>query len=401
VKKLFFLPLAMFLVISLVAGCTLASLPQQNVAANIAVASAGIGNVEIRVTDAPRHDDVTAIWVKVDEVQIHKAGTSHDADNDDNNGEWITANISGPNPFELLALKNGGIYSILGNLNLTSGNYTQIRLVVDEVKVTINGENLTATVPSGKIKFVHRFEVVAGKTTTLLFDFDAAKSVKVISNKNHTKVMFKPVIKLTSEKPQHCNDDNKNDDDNDHNVDNHAGKIQIAPTTLTNGTIGGSYNVALTASDGSAPYSWALIDGALPTGMSVDNTSGTSSINGTPTVSGIFHFTAGVADNGTPQKTGTRSYTLTIVGNQLTINNSSPIPSAKHGLPYTHTFEATGGTGTLTWTAVGLPASSTLAAATGVFSWSVPVLGPYNFTIKVTDQTNLTVTKDFTLTVTP
>jgi hypothetical protein len=394
VKKLFFLPLAMFLVISLVAGCTLASLPRQNVAANIAVASAGTGNVEIRVTDAPRHDDVTAVWIKVDEVQIHKAGTSHDEDNDDDNGEWITANISGPNPFELLALKNGGIFSILGHLNLTSGNYTQIRLVVDEVKVTINGENLTATVPSGKIKFVHRFEVVAGKTTTLLFDFDAAKSVKVIKNKNHTKVMFKPVIKLTSEKPQRHNDDEN------HNGDNHTGKIQIEPTILANCTIGVPYNAALTASDGSAPYSWALIDGALPTGMSVDNTTGTSSINGTPTASGIFHFTVGVADNGTPQKTGTRSYTLTIVGTQLTINNSSPLPSVTAGQPYSYTFLATGGTGTLTWTAVGLPASSTLTAATGVFSWSVTALGTYNFTIKVTDQTNLTVTKDFTLTVT-
>jgi hypothetical protein len=367
----------------------------QKAAANGAVVSAGTGNVEIRVTDAPRHDDVTAVWIKVAEVQIHKAGTSQDADNDDDNGQWITANISGPNPFELLALKNGGIYSILGNLNLTSGNYTQIRLVVDEVKVTIGGDNLTATVPSGKIKFVHPFEVVTGKTTILLFDFDAAKSVKVIENKNNTKVMFKPVIKLTSEKPQRHNDD-KN-----HNVDNHTGKIQIEPTTLDNGTIGAPYNAALTASDGSAPYSWALVGGALPTGMSVDNTTGTSSINGTPTVSGIFHFTVGVADNGTPQKTGTRSYTLTVVGTQLTITDLSPLSLATAGQPYTHIFSATGGTGTLTWTAVGLPANSTLAAATGVFSWSVPVSDTYDFTIKVTDQTNLTVTKNFTLTVAP
>jgi hypothetical protein len=385
----------MLLAISLVAGCTLETLPQQSAAANDAAVSAGTGNVEIRVTDAPRHDNVTAIWVKVDEVQVHKAGTSHNEDNDDDNVEWITANISGPNPFELLALKNGGIYSILGNLNLTSGNYTQIRLVVDEVKVTINGENLTATVPSGKIKFIHPFEVVAGKDTILLFDFDAAKSVKIIQNKHNTKVMFKPVITLTSEKPQRHNGDN------DHNVDNHTGKIQIEPTTLVNGTINVAYNAALTAGEGTPPYSWALVGGALPTGMSVDNTSGTSSINGTPTVSGIFHFTVGVTDNGTPQKTGARSYTLTIVGTPLTITNSSPLPSATAGPAYGYTFVATGGTGTLTWTAVGLPPNSTLAAATGVFSWNVPLAGTYNFTIKVTDQADLVVTKDFSLTFIP
>jgi len=50
-----------------------------------------------------------------------------------------------------------------------------------------------ATIPSGELKFVNSFDVVAGKTTVLTFDFDAEKSVNVTGQ---DKVMIKPVVKL-------------------------------------------------------------------------------------------------------------------------------------------------------------------------------------------------------------
>jgi len=117
---------------------------------------------------------------------------------------WITLPLSGPTTFDLLALKtlaaDGGITQLLGGADLPAGTYTQIRLEVKSISVTIgNNTPQSASVPSGKIKFVQPFEIMAGQTTGLVFDFDAAQSLNVTSD---GKVMFKPVIKLSLAKPQ-------------------------------------------------------------------------------------------------------------------------------------------------------------------------------------------------------
>ncbi|MDP2931362.1 MAG: DUF4382 domain-containing protein, partial [Chloroflexota bacterium] len=72
---------------------------------------------------------------------------------------------------------------------------TQIRMVIDKVQVALGGNApQDATVPSGALKFVRPFDVVAGQTVTLLLDFDADKSVNVTGG---GKVMVKPVVKLS------------------------------------------------------------------------------------------------------------------------------------------------------------------------------------------------------------
>ncbi len=366
-KKVLFSLAAMLLLISPITGCALESTPQIFANADNNSNEATTGKVEIRVTDAPRNDNVTAIWVKVDEIQIHKAGTKNE--NAETDGGWISGNITGLNPFELLELKNGGIQSILGDFELATGNYTQIRLMVGEVKVTIGSENHTAVVPSGKIKFVRPFEVAEGKTTVLLFDFDAAKSVNVTPK----KIIFKPVIKLTAEKPR--NDDSAVK----------TGKIQIDPVILPSGVTGTAYSVLLSASNGTAPYSWALLGGLLPDGLSVDNT--TSSIKGTPTTTGTFNFTIGVTDNGTPQKSGTRSYTISIGAADAPNIITTSMPDGKVGTTYTLTLAVAGGVPDYTWGLYSgiIPPGLTFTNATGNFAGTPTQAGNYRFTIRVTD----------------
>jgi hypothetical protein len=105
---------------------------------------------------------------------------------------WITIPISGPNPFDLLKLQ--GIDELLGTSQLAAGRYTQIRLNIDKAEVSLGGGALQeATVPSGELKFVTPFDVIAGVTTDVKLDFDAQKSVTVTGN---NKVMIKPVVKL-------------------------------------------------------------------------------------------------------------------------------------------------------------------------------------------------------------
>lgn len=163
-------------------------------AGGCAKAPVATGTVEVRVTDAPRSDNVTSIMVTVSEVAIHRAV----AEQTQQQGEWIPIEITGTNPFDLLQIK--GIEEVLGTENVTAGKYTQIRMTVDKVEVSL-GENEPeeATLPSGELKFVRPFEVVEGQTTVLLIDFNAEKSVTITGA---GKAIVKPVVKLTITPPE-------------------------------------------------------------------------------------------------------------------------------------------------------------------------------------------------------
>ncbi|MGH9862245.1 MAG: putative Ig domain-containing protein [Candidatus Acidiferrales bacterium] len=60
------------------------------------------------------------------------------------------------------------------------------------------------------------------------------------------------------------------------------------------GIEGATFSESLGASGGTAPYTWSLVSGALPPGLSLSEGSGM--ISGTPTLSGRFDFTAQVRD---------------------------------------------------------------------------------------------------------
>src|SRR5215469_4532979 len=58
--------------------------------------------------------------------------------------------------------------------------------------------------------------------------------------------------------------------------------------------VGVAYNVVPTVSGGTAPYTFALLNGSLPPGFSLNARTG--SLTGTPTVAGEYTFTLMVAD---------------------------------------------------------------------------------------------------------
>lgn len=57
---------------------------------------------------------------------------------------------------------------------------------------------------------------------------------------------------------------------------------------------GNTLSVALAANGGVAPYTWSLVGGALPAGVTL---SSTGTLSGTPTVAGVYTFTVQVTDN--------------------------------------------------------------------------------------------------------
>jgi len=66
-----------------------------------------------------------------------------------------------------------------------------------------------------------------------------------------------------------------------------------SPPTLPVGAVGTFYSQSLSATGGTPPYSWSLVSGALPAGLSPSNS---GQITGTPTSAGTLSFTMKVAD---------------------------------------------------------------------------------------------------------
>jgi len=166
------------------------------------------GTMEFLVTDAPAREEVTSIVFTASQLQIHQAVAEQEQQQNQSEtsplqeqeqlkqggGEWLTIDLAPEaSTFDLLKIK--GIEALFATSEVTAGKYTQVRLVIDKVEVALNGGALQlATLPSGELKFVRPFDIVAGEKTSILLDFDAAKSVN-ITGKGDIKV--KPVVKLT------------------------------------------------------------------------------------------------------------------------------------------------------------------------------------------------------------
>ena len=89
--------------------------------------------------------------------------------------------------------------------------------------------------------------------------------------------------------------------------------VLIAPPSITtnslpSGTVGIGYNAALTASGGISPYSWAVISGALPSGMALNSSTG--AITGSPSAAGSASFTIRVTD--AASQTATKALSINV-----------------------------------------------------------------------------------------
>ena len=83
--------------------------------------------------------------------------------------------------------------------------------------------------------------------------------------------------------------------------------LQVTTTSLPNGANGLAYSQQLSAIYGQLPYSWSLISGSLPSGLTLA-TNGV--ISGIPTTNGPFNFTVKVTD--ALSATATQPLTLTV-----------------------------------------------------------------------------------------
>jgi hypothetical protein len=117
------------------------------------------------------------------------------------------------------------------------------------------------------------------------------------------------------------------------------------PPALSSGAVGSAYSVTLNASGGTPPYTWSIINGALPGGLILNASTG--AITGIPRASGPSSFTAQVTDGASA--TATKLFTIS-VASSLAITTPGTLPSGALGVPYSLTLGASGGTQPYRWT---------------------------------------------------
>ncbi|MGB8887957.1 MAG: Ig domain-containing protein [Candidatus Korobacteraceae bacterium] len=188
-----------------------------------------------------------------------------------------------------------------------------------------------------------------------------------------------------------------------------SGSLVVITTSLPDGTVSVPYDATLGAGGGVPPYTWSIISGGLPAGLSLNTSSGL--ISGTPTTPGVSNFTAQVTD----AQQNTAQAALQIVVDAATNNSALTGPYAFSFNGYNHvkpvfmagSFVADGNghitsgvldlnsgnsspqfgyslTGTYTITADGL----------GTMVFNVNTLGTLNFHVSISNQGNGTFIQD-------
>ncbi|MHC4714186.1 MAG: putative Ig domain-containing protein, partial [Planctomycetota bacterium] len=161
--------------------------------------------------------------------------------------------------------------------------------------------------------------------------------------------------------------------------------LQITTSSLPDGDAGVSYSQTLAATGGIQPYTWSVISGALPSGLSLNSSTG--EISGTPDTGETANFTVQVTDSQDPADTDTQALSITINVANLVITTSS-LPDGVIDAPYSQTLQATGGLTPYSWAVVvgSLPAGLSLNSSTGEISGTPTATGTSNFTVEVTDS---------------
>ena len=167
----------------------------------------------------------------------------------------------------------------------------------------------------------------------------------------------------------------------------------LTPAALVDGSVGTNYSQQLSASGGTPPYGWSVVNGAVP-GLTLTSA---GVLAGSPTMSGTYTLTIQVKD--AAGSAASRVFSIIIAPSPLTITTVSPLPGGTAGSAFSQTMVAVGGAPPYTWSATGLPTGLAINAATGIISGMLEAAGSFSFTVRVTDANRSTFGSLFSLNV--
>jgi hypothetical protein len=178
--------------------------------------------------------------------------------------------------------------------------------------------------------------------------------------------------------------------------------VAISTTTLPSGRVTVAYSATPQATGGAGGFTWTVSGGTLPTGLTLNASTG--AVTGTPTAAGSSTITLTAADSTDPSNKASANYTI-VIGSAPVVFASSALPVGRATVAYSTTLQATGGSGTFAWviSTGALPAGVSLNASTGSLAGTPTAAGHSSFVVTVADaadQTN-TATASFAIDINP
>lgn len=167
--------------------------------------------------------------------------------------------------------------------------------------------------------------------------------------------------------------------------------VTITRLTLPNGTVSSAYNETISFT-GSTPVTWTVHDGVLPTGLSLDSSTGV--ISGTPSTGSSTQFIIKASN----------AFGISYAAYAVRVNPfvvapyliENAIPDCHTTVPYSQTFSATGDA-PFTWSLTGtLPTGLSFNTSTATLSGTPTSTGSFSLSVSVSNSSG-TSTKTITL----
>jgi hypothetical protein len=157
--------------------------------------------------------------------------------------------------------------------------------------------------------------------------------------------------------------------------------VGITTVSLPSGYPGVAYSAQVTATGGTAPYSWAA--NGLPAGLAIDPSTGI--VSGRAVSLGTSSPVITVTDSTSPvAETAAKAFNLAMISPTLIVTTVS-LPNAPVGAGYSAAVTASGGTLPYKWSASGLPAGLAIDPNSGTISGTASSVGVSTVTVTVID----------------
>lgn len=150
----------------------------------------------------------------------------------------------------------------------------------------------------------------------------------------------------------------------------------LTAASLPGGTVSESYDLSLAASGGTGRYSWSVVNGALPGGLTL---SPDGRLFGSPTTVEMRSFTIRVTSG---SQLRANEFVLPVAPAPMVITTAI-LPDATLGASYTHFLNVEGGEGIVAWSVVSgtLPPGLQLSSA-GIVVGNPSALGGFSFRVR-------------------
>lgn len=182
-----------------------------------------------------------------------------------------------------------------------------------------------------------------------------------------------------------------------------APTLKITATALPTGLSNYPYGASISTTGGVTPFTWTLLSGALPPGVSLNPSTGQlTGVVPKGTSAGLYNFTVQVTDSTLPtSQVQQAALSISIEAPQPLSISPASLPNGETAAPYSASLSVSGGIGPYTWTLLSgqVPQGLVFTPSNGAIFGTPVLVSSSTFQIQVTDSEAQPVSTSVTYTV--